>query len=242
MRIVLGDAQIFADAIAAVSKLVDEVTIKTTQTGLEVTALDPANVALVNLVMAASTFKEYSTTDENFSIKLSNFKQILARRDKDATVTLALDNNQLKININGKIVKNFTMPLIELDAKETKVPDLKFNVEITLDNSELREAIADVEIVSESTEFKVSNGKFIVSAAGDTGKAVSETKGVVKVLGETSDALSKYSIEYLNNMLGVKFKNVKLYLGKVYPMKLQYTSDDKLTTIIYVLAPRIDND
>jgi hypothetical protein len=102
--------------------------------------------------------------------------------------------------------------------------------------------LVDVSIVADATEFKVKDGKFIVSAAGDMGKAVSETKGVVKVLGESKDALSKYSIEYLNNMLGVKFKNVKLSLAKTYPLRLDYASDDRFTTITYILAPRVDND
>lgn len=242
MKIVLGDAQVFSDAITAVSRLVDEVLIKTTEEGLEIIAMDPANVGMVHLLMKAEAFKEYVADNEGFGLKLSNFKQILARRDKSAVITLSVENNQLKITMVGKTTKNFTTPLLELEQKEVKVPDLKFKAEITISNSELRDAIADVEIVAESTDFKVKDNRFTISASGDTGKAISETKGIVKLLGEDKDALSKYSIEYLNNMMSTKFNTLKVSLGKTYPLRLDYVSDDKLTSLTFILAPRVESD
>ena len=83
--------------------------------------------------------------------------------------------------------------------------------------------------------------KLIISAAGDTNRAVSETKGVVTELGEDKIVKTKYSIEYLEKMLGNKLsKNLKISLGKEYPMKIIYANDTG-TTITYILAPRIDN-
>jgi proliferating cell nuclear antigen len=241
IKLILSDAQVFSDAISAVSKLVNEVTIKVLPDHLEVIALDPANVGMVILKIESKAFLGYSG-EGNFSINLPNFKQVLARREKNATVTLSVDNNQLKVISSGKTKKEFTLPLLELEQKEQKEPELKFNSEITLENAELRDAIADVEIVAESCEFKILDGKFVISSSGDSGKAVSETKGIVRPLVEGAVSKARYSIEYLNNMLSAKFKNAKLYLGKDYPMKLHYVSDTGTTSITYILAPRIEND
>ena len=244
VKLVLSDPQVFSECIGAVSKLVDEATIKATPTHIEITAMDPANVALISFRMESRAFLEYSISeDTSFAIKLGSLKQVLSRREKDGTVSLAVDNNQLKIVLNGKSRKEFILPLIELEEKQQKMPELKFGFEVILDNAEFREAVADVAIVAESCEFRIADKKFVVSGAGDSSRAVSDTKGVVKELGEDKTAKAKYGIEYLDKMLGTKLsKNAKLYLAKDYPMKLSYVSDNGTVSIEYLLAPRIEND
>lgn len=246
VKLVLADAHLFSDCISAINRLVDETTIHITPTHLEITALDPANVAMIVFKMEAREFVGYSVeADTKFAIKLPSLKQVLSRSDKDSTLSLALDNNRLIVTISGKTRKEFVLPLIELEEKQQKMPELKWNVEVSLDNSELREAVADVGIVGESCEFKVVDKKFIVSAANnDTkAKAVSETKAVVKELGEDKTAGAKFSIEYLDKMLSTKLsKNARLFLAKDYPMKIIYVNDSGSTSINFLLAPRIDTD
>lgn len=240
IKLQLSDPQVFSEAIGAVSKLVDEVTIKITPTHLEIVAMDPANVAMVVLKMESRAFLEYRG-EGSFAIKLASLKQVLARKEKEGFASLTVENNQLKVVLSGKTKKEFTLPLIELEEKQTKMPDLKFAFEVTLDNSDFKESVADVGIVAEACEFTVTDNKFIISGAGDNSKAVSETKGIVKKIGEVDTVRSKYSIEYLDKMLSGKFKNAKLSLGKDYPIKIAYSSETGTTTVEYLLAPRIEN-
>ena len=240
IKLQLSDPQVFSEAIGAVSKLVDEVTIKITPTHLEIVAMDPANVAMVVLKMESRAFMEYSG-EGNFSIKLASLKQVLARnKGKEGFVSLTVENNQLKVLLSGKTRKEYTLPLIELEQKQTKMPELKFAFEVSIDNMDFRDSVADVSIVADSCEFKVADNQFVITGVGDSSKAISETKGISKKVGDVDTASGKYSIEYLDKMLSGKFKTAKLFIGTDYPIKIVYVSETGTTTIEYLLAPRID--
>jgi proliferating cell nuclear antigen len=245
VRLVIAEPQVFKDAIDSVSKLVDETNIILKSTHLEIVAMDPANIALVVLKMTKSEFTEYETggEDTTFGLKLSSLKQMLTRgKEKDQVLTLSINGNQLKITFTGKSKKDFTLPLIDIEKRVQKVPDLKFNAEISIDNAELRDAVDDVAIVSDALSFVVDGSKFIVSGAGDQSKATTETKGGIRLIEKDKAARAKYSLEYVNKMISTKLsKNVKLFLGSDYPLKLSYVNDKGSISIDFVLAPRVDN-
>jgi len=247
VKLVLSDSATFKDAINSISGLVTETNITLKPTHLEIVAMEAANVGMIIFKMMNTEFAEYKIGDSEeatFGLKLSDFKSVLSRgKEKDQVLTLSIDGNQLKISFVGKTKKDFTLPLIDTGVKATKIPNLNFNAEITIDNSELRDAVDDVSIVSEAVEFKVEKGIFIVSGAGDQSKAMSETKGTVKVIEAEKSAKSKFSIEYINKMLNSKLnKVVKVGLGSGYPLKLSYVNDKGSISLTYILAPRVDND
>lgn len=246
VRLVLSDSATFKDSISSICTLISEANIVLKPTHLEIVAMEAANVGMIIFKMTASEFSEYKIGEKesSFGLKLGDLKQILSRgKDKDQVLTLSVEGNQLKISFSGKIKKDFTLPLIDVDKKVTKIPDLKFNAEITIDNSELRDAVEDVAIVADAVDFKVEQGLFIVSGAGDQSKAISETRGVIKVIEAEKTAHSKFSLEYVNKMLGTKLsKTVKVSLGVEYPLKLSYINDKASISIVYILAPRVSND
>jgi proliferating cell nuclear antigen len=247
VKLVLSDASAFKDAITNICSLVSETNITLKATHLEIVAMDPANVSLLVFKMTTSEFAQYNRggeEDVTFGLKLTELKSVLARgKNKDDVLTLSIDGNQLKVSFVGKSKKDFTLPLIDTGTKVTKVPELKFNAEVTIDNAELRDAVDDVAVVSDAVEFRVKDGLFVVSGSGDQSKAMSETKGAVKVIIDGLPAKSKYSLEYINKMLGSKLsKNVKVNLGDAYPLKLSYVNDKGSISLMHILAPRVDND
>ena len=68
------------------------------------------------------------------------------------------------------------MPIIELDEKEQKIPDLKFPVEIKLPSDVLNEASEDVDVVAESVTFHAELKNFYISAEGHLSQAYIEMK------------------------------------------------------------------
>ena len=133
MKVVLADSKYFKDSIAICSELVSEVTFKASKDGLELVAMDPANVAMVQLKILASSFVEYNVKDdgEQFSISLSSLKQILRRGKAEDVLTLETsEENQLKILLKSKTSRSFSIALLDLDERDQKVPDLQFPVKI----------------------------------------------------------------------------------------------------------------
>ncbi len=248
MRLTLAEPKYLNESITIISDLVNEARFKVTKDSIELVAMDPANVAMVIFKLLSSTFTEYDVKkDVEIAINLSNFKQIMRRAKPNDMLTLELDpDNRLKIQLKGTNLRTFSLPIIELDEKEQKIPDLKFPVTIKIPSSTLNEAIEDVDVVAESVSFIAEPKKFSVSAEGDLSQAKIEMKESeeikIKVDGEER-IKAKYSIEYLKKMInGSKIADeVTIYFNKDYPLKLEYKIIDRVM-LSFILAPRVEND
>lgn len=247
MKLTLAEPSYLKDSITIISDLVNEARFKVTKEGLELVAMDPANVAMVIFKLLSSAFTEYNIKgDTELAINLSNLKQILKRAKSNDIVSLELENNKLKIQFKSNTIRTFNLPIIELEEKEQKVPDLKFPVNITLPCSVLSEAVEDASIVAESLAFEAENKKFQITAEGDLSQVKIEIKedDATKVKVDSSSKIrAKYSIEYLKKMIGATklSENVGIYFNKDYPLKLDFKEIDKLM-LTFILAPRVEND
>ncbi|MBD3303666.1 proliferating cell nuclear antigen (pcna) [Candidatus Woesearchaeota archaeon] len=248
MRLTLADSTYLKDSIAVISELVHEARFKLTKDGVEMIAMDPANVAMVVFKLLSSAFTEYEIDKETeIAINLANFKQILRRAKANDVLSLELTNeNKLKITLKGKSTRTFSLPLIEIEETEQKVPNLSFPVVISTATSVLNDAIDDADIVSESVTFSAEPDKMMVSAEGDLSKASIDIPAddLTKITSDTKAAVkSKYSIEYLKKMMqGSKLADeVNIHFSQDYPLKLEYKVVDKVL-LSFILAPRVEND
>ena len=247
MRLTLAEPSYLKESISIISDLVNEARFKVTPDAIELVAMDPANVAMVIFKLLSSSFTEYDVKEEQeISINLSNLKQILRRAGANDMLTLEIEDNKLKIQLKGDSTRTFNLPLIEIEEKEQKVPELKFPVTIRTAASVLNNAIDDAAVVAESVTFEAEPKKFTVSAQGDLSQARIEIKESdntkIKVDG-SGKIKSKYSIEYLKKMMaGSKLaEEVSIQFNKDYPLKLEYKTVDKVM-LSFVLAPRVENE
>lgn len=248
MRLTLAEPSYLKESISIISDLVNEARFKITPNAIELVAMDPANVAMVVFKLLSSSFTEYDVKkDTEIAINLSNLKQVLRRASQKDMLTLELDaDNRLKIELKSATVRTFYLPIIELEEKEQKVPDLKFPITIKTSSSVLNEAIADVDVVGESVAFIAEPNKFTLLAEGDLNQAKIEIKEdeTTKVSTSSNEKIkAKYSIEYLKKMInGSKLsEDVIIQFNKDYPLKLDYKTVDKVM-LSFILAPRVEND
>jgi len=248
MKLVLADSKSFKDSIAITSELVNEVKFKAGTDGLEMVAMDPANVAMVILKIFSSCFVEYKIDgEEEVAISLNNLKQILKRAKSDDILSLeTTEESKLKIELKSNTVRSFSIPLLEVDDRDQKVPELSFPIKIDIHSSMLNEAIEDVGVVAESVTFLGDKNQLLVKAQGDLSKAFIEIKPDDKTIIKTDSEekfKAKYSLEYLKKMVGaMKLSDqVSINFNTDYPMKLEYKVVDKLA-LNFILAPRVDND
>lgn len=245
MKLTLADPKYLKDSVSIISELVTEGTFKVTPDNIELIAMDPANVAMVVFRLMGSTFTEYDVKKPEFlGIDLNNLKQVLRRAKPNDQITVEVEDNKLKITIKGGSLRTFHLPLIHVEEKEQKVPELKFNATIETDASVLNDAIEDADIVGESVTFIAEPKRFAVSATGDLNKANIDIDADESTKITVHDkAKSKYSIEYLKKMIqGSKLSDkVKIEFSKDYPLRLEYLEQDKVQ-LVFILAPRVDND
>jgi len=248
MKLVLADAKYFKDSIAIISELVSEVKIKATPQGLEVVAMDPANVAMIVFKLLSSCFTQYQVTAaEEIAINLNNLKQILRRTKGEDILTLETpEEGKLKIVLKSNTTRSFSIPTLEMEDKEQKVPELTFPISIEMDSNTLTDSIEDVSVVAESVTFLGEKEQLLIKAEGDLSKAFIEIKPNEKTVIKTESKdkfKAKYSLEYLKKMIaaGKLSERVSLYFNTDYPLKLEYKIVDRLL-LSFILAPRVDND
>ena len=248
MKLTLAEPKFFKESVSIISDLVNEARFKVNKDAIELVAMDPANVAMVIFKLLSSSFTEYDVRkDVEIAINLSNLKQVMRRTKPDDMLTLELDpNNKLKIQLKGAHLRTFNLPIIQLDEKEQKVPDLKFPVTIKLPSLALNDAIEDVDVVAESVTFIAEPKKFTINAEGDLSQVSIEMKegeNTKIALDGSEKVKAKYSIEYLKKMIaGSKIADeVSVHFNKDYPLKLEYKAVDKVM-LSFILAPRVENE
>ncbi|MBI5797300.1 proliferating cell nuclear antigen (pcna) [Candidatus Woesearchaeota archaeon] len=248
MELTLSEPRLLKESMNIISELVNEVTLRVDKDKIEIIAIDPANVAMVDFKLLSSAFLEYSVPKpQELAINLEHLKQILKRAKPSDTVSLALDEdkNRLKIVLKGDGTRTFNIPLITIDEAEQKLPSLQFATKVMMSSSRFDDAIEDMSIISESLSLTSFPDKFLIKSESNLKDAVVE----IQARDDTSirldgDALSsKYSIEYLKKISKANklADQVSLEFGADYPLRAEYTLMDKLR-LSFILAPRVSND
>jgi proliferating cell nuclear antigen len=248
MKLVLSEPKHFKESISIISDLVTEAKFKVNKNGLELVAMDPANVAMVIFKMLSSSFTQCEVNEEEeLAINLNSLKQILRRAKGDDILTLeTTEDNKLKVQLKSNTTRSFSIPTLEIEEKEQKVPELTFPLVVEMNSSVLAEAIEDVSVVAESVTFLGEKSQISVKAEGDLSKAFIEIKPNESTLIKTESDnkfKAKFSLEYLKKMTagGKLSDRVFLNFNTDYPLKLEYKLTDRLL-LSFILAPRVDND
>jgi proliferating cell nuclear antigen len=246
MRLTLAEPKYIKDSVSVISDLVNEAKFIVKKDGLELIAMDPANVAMVIFRLLSTCFTEYDIKEDvELAINLAQLKQILRRAKSNDTVTLEQADGKLQLQFRSDTVRTFSLPIIELEEKEQRVPELTFPVSIEANSSVLSEAIGDVDVVAESVTFLGDAGKLTIVAEGDLSKAKIEiiSSDNIKIESKNDSVKAKYSIEYLKKMIeGSKLADrVTIQFSSDYPLRLDYKQLDKVS-LSFILAPRVEND
>ncbi len=249
MKLTLSEPKFFRDSISIISDLVTEARFSINKQGITLVAMDPANVAMVIFKLLPSMFTEFKIEEnQDIALNLNNLKQILKRIGQNELVSLEIEGgSKLKITIVGNTTRRFMLPIISLDEKEQKTPNLTFPMTVTMPVEMLSAAVEDASIVADSLLMFSDGKKFMVSAVGDLNNAEIEISGDddnVDIVAETqSPVKSRYSIEYLKKMIGGSrvSDKVKLQFNKDYPLRLEYIATDKVQ-LSFILAPRVEHD
>lgn len=247
MKLTLAEPKYLKESISVISELVNEARFKIGPDGIELVAMDPANVAMVIFKLLSSCFVEYDVNKEfKIAIDLSRLKQVLRRAKPNDVLSLDIEEDKLKIQLKSNTTRVFSLPIIELEEKEQKIPQLSFPVTIKTKSEVLSSAIEDAGIVAESVSFIAEPNKFSLQAEGDLNKAIIDMKQgeETNIVSDSKEKIkSKYSVEYLKKMVnGSKLADkVTIQFNKDYPLKLEYKEIDKVV-ISFVLAPRVENE
>ncbi len=238
------NAENLRDAIESVSSLVDEVKFSISEKGLELKAVDPANVAMVSLRVRAEAFDFFKADQGEIGVDLVRLSDVLSMADKGENVGLELDeeNHKLKIGVGSL---SYTLSLIDPTAirKEPRIPELDLPAHVTLPGVELRRAVKAAEKVSDHVVLGVSDEGFYMEAKGDIDSLKLKIPSTELLGMKPGEARSLFSLDYLEDMSKSisKAPEVTLEMGIDYPLRVNFKLG-QFVEISYLLAPRIEQE
>ena len=240
MLVKLDDPTSLSRVIEVISELVTEVRIKLNEFGMSITAIDPANVAMVRFKLPKSAFSQFETETEVLGINLENLKKILKRCGSGTSLILEKKENFLNIQIQDRIIRNFSLNLIEIDSAEKEIPMLDYSAAVEISSADLNSVVEDCAVVSDSCSFIINMGQFIIESKGLNSARAEFSKDEAKI--EAEDCKSKYSLEYLQKfMKGAKLsEKTFLHFANDHPLKIDLRTEHM--ELNFLLAPRVETE
>jgi proliferating cell nuclear antigen len=240
MLVKLEDPTVLSKVIEVISELVTEVRIKLSEFGMSLTAIDPANVAMVKFKLPKSAFSQFETGNEVLGINLDSLKRILRRCNSSTPLILEKRENFLNIQIIDKIRRNFGLNLIEVEGQEKEMPTLDYSARVEISSLDLISAVEDCIVVSDACSFVIKKGEFVIESKG-LNSARSEFSGDEAKI-EAEECKSKYSLEYLQKfMKGTKLcDKTLLHFANDHPLKIDIKTEHM--ELNFLLAPRVETE
>jgi proliferating cell nuclear antigen len=234
----------------AIQTMVDEATFDVSQDGIRFKGMDPARVALVDLLWPAQSFERFEChKPDEFTVLIEDFAKLLKRAENKDSVEISRQaSDSLSLKFLGGYSREFKLHLIEPRQNgSTPLPKLAFDSRFVVSQVSFAQALADVSTISNQLTISTTEDRILFSGKGDAGKAqVTLLKGSVDVreivvTGEAKESVTTYNIEYLTKItkaVGGISDSVKLEYSSKMPLRLEFSLSGG-GRIHYYLAPRI---
>ncbi len=233
----------FTKVIEIISELVSEVRMNFNEFGMSITAIDPANVAMVGFRIPKSSFSQFETGDEVIGVNLDNLKKIMKRTNSGSSVILKKRENLLDIEIQDRIKRKFSLNLIDIENEEIdfeeKTSRMMFSSKVELNSSDFIDSIEDCIVVADACSFIIEEGKFIIEAK-EMNSARAEFSDEALISGE--NCKSRYSLEYLSKFTKASklCDKTKISLANNHPLRIDFKIN--AIELSFILAPRVETE
>ncbi len=240
-------AERLQSTLDSVGVLVDECKIHLDEEGIEIRAVDPANVGMVDLSLDASAFESYEADGGLIGVNLVRLQDIAGMADSGQLVELELDEETRKLHISIDGLE-YTLALIDPESirEEPDLPDLDLSSTIVIEGRDIDRAVTAADMVSDHIELGVDDGSevFYVKAEGDTDDVHLELDAEDLIDLVPGNASSLFSLDYLQDMNKAipKDAEVTMELGEEFPVKLHFDIAEGEGNVTYMLAPRIQSN
>jgi len=237
-------AEIMNEALNALIAFLDEAKFDLNTDGITTKAIDPSNVAMVDLKLSKAAFESFTCDSAVIAIDLIKLSDVLGMAREGDLIELELDEigHRLRVSYNGI---TYTLSLLDPSAirKEPKIPPLSPPCKVIVDGAQVRRAVKAAEKISDCITLGTKGETFYLEAAGDLDQVKLElTKDKLIELTTTQEVKSTFSLDYLDDISKevAKASEVIIELGKDYPMKMKFKIANGNGDIEYIIAPRIE--
>ena len=242
------DAGVLKECIEAITAVVDEGRLRISAEGLNLRAVDAANVAMVAFQLQNDAFDDYrfyGTSDDEELVLGIDFQKLLGILGIGGRehVRLSVDDKAQKLLMQLDCL-DYTMNLLEPSSlrKEPKVPELEFPVRVTMATEDFRRTIRAANKMGEYITIGVEGDEFYMEVEGKTEKlrlGLREQQLIELTPGTVS---SLFTLGYISAMSkGMSHaEDITLSIGKDYPLQIEFEVAEGKGKVCYLLAPRVE--
>lgn len=247
-KIKMTDPKLLRDMFSSIAILVDEATFNVDPEGIQLRAMDPSRVAMVDFQWSKSVFDDYQCDQpQKMCVNISELLKLLRRASREEVIEISLnpETARLQISITGRYTRTFNMPTLEPQEEEVPTPKITFKVQAKTTTDGLRQAIEDAQLVSDHVRIEADNEKLVLNATGDLmGANIELKKGSDSLLDlqVQEPAKATFSLSYLAEIIkaaSASSEIATIQFANDMPIHIdfQQPKEGKLT---YYLAPRIE--
>ncbi len=233
------------ELIGVLSTLVDEAKFNISEDGLNVKAVDPAHVAMVDLNLKSSAFDEYQASEVELGIDINRLNDVLRLAKPNDSISINHDNEKNRLILK---VANITRSMSLVDTtgmSDPKVPNVPLPVKVVIKTTELGQGIRASESIADHISLSVTPEGFELASEGETDSVnLKLTKDLLEKLDCKEPVKSLFSLDYFSNMIKSVTSSdiVTMHLGTDYPVKLEFEIANGEGHVEYLLAPRIESE
>ena len=260
MQITIGDnvqADAFTSLFQHIKIFTEQINITFEKDRLYVQSMDSAHVVIFEINLDKSWFTEYNFSSSNEEIIIGINALILAKvlqtRDKGQNISLSLDvdtDDKLNVVFTGnekEFDKHFQLSLIDIESEQLQIPEFNHNIGLSMPSGKFSSIIQQLQIFGDTMEFKCANDIVTASSLSpENGKLdVIIDKAFIKSSTlDNNDTLNiGFSLNRLHDIASYSkiAKEVNIFLTDCYPIKVEYSVGNGKGSMIFFLAPRIDD-
>jgi proliferating cell nuclear antigen len=245
---VMFEVDIKVDTLKSVfsilTPIVGEIKLTADEEGWKIKAVDPAHVAMVDLIISKEAFDKYDVEPMELGLNVERMLEHLKSAKSDDLVSMNLDkDNRLVVSMSNLTLK---MPLVDASGfSDPKVPNLQLPVGLKLNSGELQKGLKVSASISDYITFDCSEDKLVMTSSEDLSSMTLElSKGTeYEEINFEKPAKSSFSLDYFTQLMkGVgPNRDISLNLGNSYPLKMDFDFAEGKGHARYLLAPRIES-
>ncbi len=240
-------AETLQNTISYVRALVNEARVHLTGDGLNIRAVDPANVGMVDMSLSPDGFEVYNSLTDTIGLDIERFQNIISMADSDTLITMRFDPETRKLHVSFDGLE-YTLALLDPESirDEPDIPDTDLPGQVTLEQREISRGLTAADMVSDHLTLGIDTDteEFTVEAEGDTDDVDLRIGEDDYIDLEPADVTSLFSLDYLQDMMMPVDKNqvLTINVGDEFPVDISFEFADGNGTLTFVLAPRISSN
>jgi proliferating cell nuclear antigen len=231
--------------VDVVSTLIDEAKFKIDANGITLKAVDPAHVAMIDLIIDKGAFEQFSADETEIGLDLDKLREVIRLSKAGDTIEMKHDEERGRLIISvGNVTRRMSLVSTEGMA-DTKVPNLTLAAKVAVNVEELQRGIKASESISDHIALTITPEQFELLSEGDTDSVTLKLPKDLLVSLDCKESIrSLFPMDYFANMVRAIPAGtvVVINLGNDLPVKIEFDFASGKGKVKYLLAPRIEND